>query len=770
MTRTLRGAWSRRATLLPLLLLTTVVVTGTVAVVGLADRTGGSVRLALPLLLLGAVAVPATGRDLAAARRAEIALARLRGLTGGELVRLVALEPLLVLVTGAVGGLLLGAVVAAAAGAWWFGASTDPGPGLSDPDALLAGASIVVVGLVAVLLGMAGALREPLSTQVSTAARPRPATTGALFVSVLVFAGAAVAVYRSAAQASSGGGDPDWVVLAGPALVGLAVGQVAVWLVHGAARVSVGRSASGSLGGFLAVRRLARVAEAAGALRLLVAGSVVTAFALTGASQIDGWTDQTARLRAGAPLQLVVDTDALGALELTRTLDPEGRWLMAAVVVPGEGSAAARRAFIDTDRYADVVGDFLAGTPAGAVGQQIEALGGEQIGLSTGDELEVSVAGVSTRLSGRIRPRVVVGYLDATGSPQRTRVSARLDLSGSPATASATLTGCPAGGCTLTDLTLARTTRDSLLPWVLTALDFGGTDGLAGSWRQAEPDLNGRPGGPLVVDGGLLARSTTLPQVAVVGSDLGIPVLATDSVTWADAKPLLDSTGGDERPADELARLAALPLVEADGLLADLRLSATGAPPTVPAAQVLVLAAEDTPTALLAQLADQADQAGAEPLTLAEANRATALETGAAQGDLYALLAGFAMAVAALALTAATARQRRSWRRDVAALRVVGVPMAQLRRAGRTEALALGAVALLATVAGAVVAVRVLLADLSLVRVPDHSLGLQTGLEAWTLAATGSLVAALVLGVVGLSRRTAAAHTRPATLREEAQR
>ena len=82
--RTLQGAWARRGTLLPLFLLTVVVVGGVVAVVGFAAAAGTSRLLAVPLLLVGAVAVPATGRELAAARRTEIALARLRGLEGGE--------------------------------------------------------------------------------------------------------------------------------------------------------------------------------------------------------------------------------------------------------------------------------------------------------------------------------------------------------------------------------------------------------------------------------------------------------------------------------------------------------------------------------------------------------------------------------------------------------------------------------------------------------------------------------------------------------------
>ena len=342
MKRTLRGAWSRRGTLLPLLLLTVVVVAGAVTVIGFAESAGTSPRLAVPLLLLGAVAVPATGRELANARRTEIAIARLRGLQGGELYTLLAVEPLLVLLLGGVLGILLGGVGAWLASLAWVGASA----ALPGPTAVVAGLAIVAVGLAAVLLGMAGALREPLSQQVSVAARPRLASTGATFASVLILVAAVVAVYRSSVVTS---GDPDWVVLAGPALVGLAVGQLVVSLLRLVARLALGRTAQGALPGFLAVRRLARVADAATPVRILVAASVVAALAVTGATDVDDWTDDTARLRAGAPLQVELDTDAVGALRMTRDLDPDGRWLMAAVLVPGQGSVPARRAFLDTE-------------------------------------------------------------------------------------------------------------------------------------------------------------------------------------------------------------------------------------------------------------------------------------------------------------------------------------------------------------------------------------------------------------------------------------
>lgn len=500
MKRTLRGAWSRRGTLLPLLLLTVVVVAGAVTVLGFADSADTSPMLAVPLLLLGALALPATGRELAAARRGEIALARLRGLHGGQLAALLLVEPLVVLLLGAALGVVLGGIGAWLASSLW----TESATGLPRLGAVLAGVAIVAVGLVAVLSGMTRALGEPLSEQVSMASRPRAATAAAAFASVIVIVAAVVAVYRGTGST----GDPDLVVLAGPALVGLAICQLVLWLIRLAARAALVLTAQGALPGFLAARRLARVADAASPVRILVAASVVAALALTGSGQVNDWTDETARLRAGAPLQVPVETDAPGVLGLTRDLDPEGRWLMASVVVDGEGSVVARRVFLDTSRYDAVVGDFFADTPAAGVARRVADLASEDSTLATGDRLTVTVEGVSRRLSGEMRPRVLVTYRDASGRERVARASVTIGLSGAAATASAPVTGC-ADGCVLTEITLARTPGDTTRPWVLTGLELGDVDVLAPGWKPAFEPRNFRgqfvPGGPEVVDNGLLA-------------------------------------------------------------------------------------------------------------------------------------------------------------------------------------------------------------------------------------------------------------------------
>ena len=750
MSRTLRGAWSRRSTLLPLFLLTLVVVAGVVAVLGFADRAGSSLLLTGPLLLLGAVAVPAAGRELAAVRRPEIALARLRGITGGQLTGLLAVEPLLVLALAGAVGFAVGAASARVASRWWSGVAAGWWPGVN---AAAVAAAVVVLALVAVLLGMAHALREPLLDQVGTTSRPRAVSSLALVGQALVLVGAVVAVYRSGAS----GSEPDWITLLGPALVGLAFGQLAVWLIQLGARLAVSRTARGSLPAFLAVRRLARVADAATALRLLVAAAVVAGLALTGAGQVDDWTDATARLRAGAPLVVTADTDAAGVLAMTEKLDPDGQWLMGAVVVPGAGSVVARRAFLEMPRFERVLGDFFATTPAAPLTDHLDELIGDGPGVVSDDQVTVTVRGVSRRRSGVIRPRITVIYLDQDGQSRRTKLRLDLARTGAPVTATSRLAGC-SGGCTLEQLVLERSPGDSTLPWILTDVEIAGHDQLERTWLPA--DLPGVEAA--IVDEGILATATA-EELVVSASAIRPTVLATESATWPDVRTTVLSPGGDVRVAKVLARLPALPLVGADGLLADLATLTAGAPPTVPAAEVLVLARADTPTALLGQLVDAT---GGEPRTLADEYAATAAATGASQARVYSLVAGCCLLVGVLVLLTAGSRRRGAWRHDVAALRAIGVDHALLRRSGRIEVALLSAVVALASAAGIPVSVWLLLGDLSLVRVPEHAVPLVTGVGLGPLLVTVLLTALATALVLARSRSVEPERTRPATLRE----
>jgi hypothetical protein len=759
MNRTLRGARARRGTLLPLLLLTGVVVAGVVAVIGLAEGSGTSSAVAVPLLALGLVAVPATGRQLAAIRRHEIAVARLRGVTGAQLAVTLAVEPFLVLVLGSLLGVAAGAVVAAVAAGLWVGAELSFGVTV-----LPAVALIVVVGLAAVLVGMAGALREPLSDQVSVAERPRPASTAALFGSLLLLVAAVVATYRSFVVDAR---DPGWVVLAGPALVGLALGQVTVWVVRLIAMVGVRWTAGSTLPPFLATRRLARTAEAASPIRLVVAATVIAGVSLTGAQHVTDWSDDTARLRAGAPLRVMLEGDARDALALTRELDPEGQWLMAAVSIPGEGSLPARRAFVDTERYETVVGDFLSGTPAGPLPRTVGRLTEETSALGSGDSVSATVRGVSARRSGDLRPRVTVTYINDRGRSAGVSMRLRIGLSGTATTVERGVADC-SGGCAITGITLDRSAGDVERPWILTGLDLAGRSALDNVWTPEPQQL---PAGVVpveivTVDDGLLMPVTDEPlTVTTSGSAGGLRVLATRSTTWGGEEPEIDSPGGDERPADVIDRLAALPLVEADGLLGDLPQALAGAPPTIPAAQVMVLARADTPDSVVSGLAEAAGQ---QPETLDQVAASLSDETGASLANVYSLMAGFCVLVALLVLASAITRQRAAHRQEVAALRVLGVGYAEARRSGRWEIGALGVGAVVATVAGGTAGVVLLLRNLALVEVPAHSVPLDVGVTVVPIAASALVAAALVVLVSGRGLSSPPEQTRPALLREEA--
>jgi hypothetical protein len=198
-------------------------------------------------------------------------------------------------------------------------------------------------------------------------------------------------------------------------------------------------------------------------------------------------------------------------------------------------------------------------------------------------------------------------------------------------------------------------------------------------------------------------------------------------------------------------------------MLADLRSALYGSGPTIPGADVMVLAAADTPANVIAQLR----AAGATVRTLEEIETAERLATGAVTARVYAVLAGCCLAVALLALIASAARQRAAYRTDVAAMRVVGVPTSQIRSAGMGE---LGLLALVAVVAGTgtgLIASRLLLDALPLAVVPEFALPLQPASSVLPAVGTGVLLALVVVVVAGRGRAVDLDRTRPSILRDE---
>ncbi len=428
-----------------------------------AEAAGTSRWLTAPLLLLGAVAVPSIGAELAVARREEIGLARLRGIHGFRLWRFLLVEPLLAIVVGTLLGIAVGAAGTVLATTTWLDEAAAP---LEQP-ALLAAAAIAVAALVIVGLSAAAALREPLSVQVATRRRPRRATTLAVFLSVLVLVGAGVAAYRSRSAA----GEPDLLVLLGPALVGLALGQVAIWVIRIAARSLTPATERRGIGAFLAARRLARADDLVTPVRLVVAAAVVGSLALSGAVSVDRWTEEQAGVEVpGARTIVATEIGAMGAVDLTERVDPEGDHLIATAIVRNEGRLGERRAYVDAGRWDAVVGDFYDGTPARAASDAVDRLGTGAVPLqATGERLTVTARATTlpppqvftdpdgTRFESAARAALVVrlSYVSTDNVSGTATATVRFPREGCRVESSVRLRDC-ADGCLVTGLEVSR--------------------------------------------------------------------------------------------------------------------------------------------------------------------------------------------------------------------------------------------------------------------------------------------------------------------------
>jgi hypothetical protein len=733
------------------------------------------------------VAVPSLGTELAVARREEVGLARLRGIHGLRLWRFLLLEPLLAIVVGTLAGVAAGAALTVLTTDAWLG---EAAPAL-DRTALLTAGAIALGGLVIVALGAGAALREPLAAQVATRHRPRRATTLAVFLSLLVIVGAGVAAYRSRETA----GEPDLLVLLGPALVGLALGQVAVWLVRLAARAGTGATAGRGLSGFLAARRLARADDLVTPLRLVVAAAVVGCLALTGSVAVDRWADGQSRIDAAGTRVLVSDGGAIGALRLTRELDPEAEHLMASVVVPSETRLPERRAYVDAARWPTVVGDFYDGTAAApaadAVSRLLPAEGAARLPQVTGDRLTVSGTAVAKAperydsfrderfLTTPTGVLVTVDVVRADDTGDSIEVPLRLPRQGSRDERTVRVPGC-GDGCVVTGISVGRDRPggflfydDSELEVLLDRVRVGDTELTDLGWLPDRSAIEGAATNRF--DRGFDVNRrfvTNTPQGLLV---VPLPADPLPLVLEGTASPLpglvagdrpetaLDLSG-DDRPLADVGDADVLPLVGAAGVLSDLPSAALGSGPAVPSAEVRLVADADTPAATLDAVAEAT---GGTWRPLDDVRRDIGTAAGGAQARAYALTALACALVALLALAAGVARHVRDYRRDVASLRVVGIGLGTARRAGRTELAALTVLVVAAVAVGGWLAVRLLLGGLPLLEPPVASLAVDTSPALWPLVAPAVLAAAVVLVVGGRARAVRTTTTRPSLLREE---
>ncbi len=287
-------------------------------------------------------------------RSAEVALAKLRGLSLRRTAVLALAEPIVLLLVAAPVGLAVAWLVVGRV----VDGVLEPGTSVTlDRTVWLALAAAVVGGLVAAALATARLLTAPVLDQLRRTSGGPAARLRAVAVDAVAVALAAEGVYLLRTGVSGA------VALATPALLALAGGLVAVRLLPLVARVAVART-RGRPGAalFLAARNLAR--RPAGS-RVSVLLGVAVALAVFGVQE---WRiAEEARYdlaRTQVPAAQVVHVEAVppwALAEVVGAVDPEGTWAMAAVDFGGTLA-------VDSPRFAAVSAwdpAWVGATPSG---------------------------------------------------------------------------------------------------------------------------------------------------------------------------------------------------------------------------------------------------------------------------------------------------------------------------------------------------------------------------------------------------------------------
>jgi FtsX-like permease family len=786
-----RAVGARSGQSLALFTMGSTVVAGCVVAVGYSRVTSGTVGAAGPLLLLGVVALAGLGAGSARTRRFEIAIAQLRGRYGLRLLRSAVTEPALILFAAAVVGTLVGWLVTRAAVDRWAGKNA---AFTMTSTEWLTVAAVLIISVIVLIVVSWRTTYQPLPDKLSRTDRPAAATAVGTFLSLLVLLGAAVSVYQAR---SLGVRHADWVSFLSPALLGLAIGQIGVWLVALLARAATGVTfLNRSIGWFVTLRRLTRVADTAGVVRIVVAAIAVAGVAGSAWLGADSWRDETARMRTGGPISYAVPAGALQAYAASHAADPQGRWLMAMSAAPASSSGSYRDVFVDTPRWDRVVGSFFAGTPLASVAGQLSNVPAEPVDIAHGNTFTVTFTAASVRHnlpSARAVERIQhrrrtygdrflplafkVSYVDSSGTLQNSLVPRNGSIRPSrvrPGVVGYSVAVSAAGGsgppcapaCAVTMVEVQGRTQPGRVH--LTAMSFGDLDLLPLLKGGVLPGSSGGGQATRTRDGFELKLSDPyLPHPLQWRRSDTSPGLVTPDAKLQRARgeSVVFGLDGQPRPVTVSGEVPALPLLGRKGALLDLGKALQGAGSQIPQSRTLVVARADTPKAVLAEL--RATGAVSRQHRVGE-TLASIRRSGTAQGTLlYTLIAGFGLLIAALSVVAAVAEQCSERRREAASLRVVGVKSDTVTAGYRGEAGVLGIAVLIAGGAAVWFGCQALLSVLPLVDPGQFGLPFDAaprlGLVASLAGAAGLLVS---LGVF-LGFRLVGRSSPPSMLREE---
>jgi len=422
------------------------------AVLDRADRDrralGVSVLLvSLQLVALAFVVLRLVVADASEARAGEVALAKLRGYRAGATLALGLVEPLLLLVLALPLGLAVAYVSVRLLGA----AVLVPGTPLAlRPPFLLAALGALAGGLVAAVLAGRRVLTRPVVEQWRRTGEVRPGRAALLLELLVAVLAAAGLVALVAAGALREGRDSALPLLV-PLLLVVVFALLGVRLLPAGCRALV-RATRGSsrVGGFLAVRAVARRPAGLRLAALLAVTVGLATFAVDGSLVAGGNRAQRAATDVGADRVLVVRTGGGADLgQAVRRVDPAGRWAMAAEVWLPFGGLRGTVLAVDTAALPQVAHwrDDFATVALASLAEQLGGPAPPPLRL-TGQELGVDLTTLALPQPTRELAALVSGPEGEVPVPLGRARSGSARYTGR-------LPGC-AGGCTLTGLRLVR--------------------------------------------------------------------------------------------------------------------------------------------------------------------------------------------------------------------------------------------------------------------------------------------------------------------------
>jgi hypothetical protein len=700
----------------------------------------------VPLVLLTLLLLFALVSTAAQVRRPHVALAKLRGQSRAQVLRFALSEPFLVVLVAVPIGVAVAVGAAEVVARGWL----HPGiPVGLDAVALLSLAAVVASALVASTVAALAVVREPLSAALAGSVRR---TSSGRVSLVLRSAVVAVALASVGNLLSSGDQSSQLLALLTPTFVALAVAVAGALLLRVIGRSWTRRTASaGGTPAYLAARRLTRRQDVANLMIPLLLAAAVLTFAAATTATSDSWRVARAQAEVGASRTYVTSVSPGRLLQVTREVDPDGKYL-AAAATDTVGDDMSRAAFVDTSRMARV----LAWDPAWsdrsltALQRQLTLDHSERVTFS-GKELLVDVGDVSLRSRTGVTSSLRVQYVDDRGEQKDLTVG---ELRNGPRQVlEVPLEGCEKT-CVLEQVYVTGSNVSvSDVQGRLTILSVEVDHRLANwhlqadAWRPARPFPVSLVDPPVVISqaqrglqlrlylgqlppgrGPQNAQVSGFARITPATTPDTVPALVTTgtrtesadqsgsgiALTYPRSTVAGVSLNGQQVPMRVVDRVRALPLVGTEGSLSDLETALVEFDlPFGALVTTQLLVADGTPPSVVAAVRDRG-VALTDPRSLdgtLDALRHDAFSLGL---RLFLIVGAATLLIAVFGVFASAVLQSR-WRSyEVASLRVVGVSQRALVRASVLEYVVLLGVAVLLGVLSAYLSLLLVLPSISL--------------------------------------------------------